>query len=112
MTTGAKRLRDFEKAYTGNTQRGLLRTKPRCSDLPLTKKTRSLSCSDNILKWCVLDFQEALVNTTLILPLYLESILIENKDVFDVRLRQAIDLRMRSTILKQKSTITSAELNT
>ena len=89
--TGAKPLKDFHSSYTGNTERGILRSKPGRSDTPFHKKSNSLSCSDKIMKWCLTGFQGKLLNL-FIEPLYLDSIILENPDIADNRLREAIDI--------------------
>ena len=61
---------------------GILRTKPGRSDLPVEKRTYSLSCSDKIMKWNIVGIQGCLLNL-LMEPIFIDTLLIENLDFKD-----------------------------
>ena len=71
---------------------GVLRSKPGRGD-----RTLSMSCSDKIMKWCVLGLQGGLLYNFLKEPIYLTSLVVNNTLFNRVSLLRALSLRNRPT---------------
>ncbi len=69
---------------------GTLRTKPGRGE-----RTLSMSCSDKIMKWCILGLQGGLLSTILESPIYLSSIIIGKCPFSEDALLRALSLRGR-----------------
>jgi hypothetical protein len=75
--------------------RDILRTKPGRSDLPLNKRSCSLSCSDKIMAWALLGVQGQKL-FQFYLPIYIDRLVVEaNEKVSLLGLHQSIDIRYR-----------------
>ena len=71
---------------------GVLRSKPGRGD-----RTLSMSCSDKIMKWCVLGLQGGLLYNFLKEPIYLKSLVVNNTLFNGDSLVRALSLRNRPT---------------
>lgn len=71
---------------------GALRIKPGRGD-----RTLSMSCSDKIMKWCVLGLTSGLLQNFLVEPIYLSSIIIGNTEFDHASVTRALSLRGRNS---------------
>eukprot|EP00753_Platysulcus_tardus_P003350 PLAT12411.1.p1 GENE.PLAT12411.1~~PLAT12411.1.p1 ORF type:complete len:359 (+),score=98.65 PLAT12411.1:259-1335(+) len=91
--TGAKPIRKAGDA--GKQATGVLRTKSGRSDLPVGKRTLSMSCSDKLARWTVLGVQGGLLARH-VQPIYLSALLVSSPQVeaCEAALRRAVVSRV------------------
>jgi tRNA-specific adenosine deaminase 1 len=84
LFSGAKPLSAFASIdYEHNQEiifdRNVLRTKPGRLDLPLNKRSCSLSCSDKIMMWALMGIQGKKL-FRYYLPIYIDTIVVETEE--------------------------------
>ena len=97
LQTGARPMASNDEKLDGVSQRtGILRTKPGRGD-----RTRSISCSDKLLRWTVLGLQGGLLSN-LMYPVYLSAIVFPSRAVNLAAVQRALVSRLCDFGTKKK----------